>query len=53
MAVCLPNPQPFSSSLMLAMLLFLLSRTYRLLRRRRRGHLMPTGRHQRLIPNSE
>ena len=31
MAVCLPNPQPFSNSLMFAMLLFLLSRNYRLL----------------------
>src|SRR5208283_2524886 len=45
MAVCLPNPQPFSNSLMFAMLLFLLSHNYRLLRRRRRGNLMPTGRH--------
>jgi hypothetical protein len=46
MAVCLPNPQPFSNSLMFAMLLFLLSHNYRLLRRLRRGNLMPTGRHQ-------
>ena len=43
MAVCLPNPQPFSNSLMFAMLLFLLSHNYRLLRRRRRGNLMPPG----------
>src|ERR1035441_1011837 len=45
MAVCLPNPQPFSNSLMFATLLFLLSHNYRLLRRRRRGNLMPPGRH--------
>src|ERR1035437_5569460 len=45
MAVCLPNPQPFSNSLMFAMLLFLLSHNYRLLRRRRRGNLIPPGRH--------
>src|ERR1035441_8166242 len=45
MAVCLPNPQPFSNSLMFAMLLFLLSHNFWLLRRRRRGNLMPTGRH--------
>src|ERR1017187_3792679 len=38
MAVCLPNPQPFSNSLMFAMLLFLLSHNCRLLRRRRRGN---------------
>src|SRR5271166_6317449 len=38
MAVCLPNPQPFRSSLILAMLFFLLSHNYRLLRRRRRGN---------------